>query len=78
MLRSGAKNPVQAQCSFIAGDVCEVWRGSEFNVMNGAPTWPYIIPKGPCAQIVYTLAPKYLYGDYFIRPKHILFKRMDP
>ena len=23
------------------------------------------IPKGPCTQIVYTLAPKYLYRDYF-------------
>ena len=22
-------------------------------------------PKGPCTQIVYTLAPKYLYRDYF-------------
>ena len=22
-------------------------------------------PQGPCAQIVYTVAPKYLYGDYF-------------
>ena len=22
-------------------------------------------PKGPCAQIAYTLAPKYLYRDYF-------------
>ena len=22
-------------------------------------------PKGPCTQIVYTLAPKYLYSDYF-------------
>ena len=24
-----------------------------------------INPKGPCTQIVYTLAPKYLYRDYF-------------
>ena len=27
------------------------------------PLDPY--PKGPCTQIVYTLAPKYLYRDYF-------------
>ena len=30
-------------------------------VILGAST-PY--PKDPCAQIVYTLAPKYLYRDY--------------
>ena len=24
-----------------------------------------VFPKGPCTQIVYTLAPKYLYRDYF-------------
>ena len=24
-----------------------------------------LIPKGPCTHIVYTLAPKYLYRDYF-------------
>ena len=33
--------------------------------------------NGPCAYRVYTLAPKYLYRDYFIRPKYILFGRMD-
>ena len=34
-------------------------------------------PKGPCAQIVYTLAPKHLYGDYFkakyIRPNIYIY-----
>ena len=25
----------------------------------------YTSPRGPCTQIVYTLAPKYLYRDYF-------------
>ena len=34
-------------------------------------------PKGPCAQIVSTLAPKHLYRDYF-RPKSILFRHMGP
>ena len=30
------------------------------------PTTPRILhSKGPCTQIVYTLAPKYLYRDYF-------------
>ena len=34
-------------------------------------------PKGPGAQIVYTLAPKYLYRDYF-EAKVYLFGYMDP
>ena len=34
-------------------------------------------PKGPCTQIVYTLAPKYLYRDYF-EAKVYLFGYMDP
>ena len=32
-------------------------------ILGTAPTLD--CPKGPCTQIVYTLAPKYLYGDYF-------------
>ena len=35
------------------------------------------VPKGPCTQIVYTLAPKYLYRDYF-KAKVYLFGYMDP
>ena len=27
--------------------------------------WQVLNPKGPCAHIVYTLAPMYLYRDYF-------------
>ena len=34
-------------------------------------------PKGPCSQIVYTLAPKYPNRDYF-RAKVYLFGYMDP
>ena len=34
-------------------------------------------PKGPCTQIVYTLAPKHLYRDYF-KAKVYLFGCMDP
>ena len=34
-------------------------------------------PKGPCAQIVYELAPMYLYRDYF-KAKLKLFGYMDP
>ena len=26
-------------------------------------------PKGPCTQIVYALAPKYLYRDYYFKAK---------
>ena len=35
-------------------------------------------PKGPCTQIVHTLAPKYLYLGTTLRPKYILFGYMDP
>ena len=34
-------------------------------------------PKGPCTQIVYTLAPKYFYRDHF-KAKVYLFGHMDP
>ena len=34
-------------------------------------------PKGPCAQTVYSLAPKYLYRDY-IKAKYTLLGYMDP
>ena len=34
-----------------------------------------LIPKGPCTQRVYTLAPMYLCRDYF---KYILLGYMDP
>ena len=31
------------------------------------PSWSFVFkgPKGPCTQTVYTLAPEYLYRDYF-------------
>ena len=35
-------------------------------------------PKGPCTQIVYTLAPMYLYIGSTLRPKYILLGHMDP
>ena len=37
--------------------------------------YPY--PKGPCTQLVYTLAPKYLYRDYFKANVYTLFGDMD-
>ena len=37
-----------------------------------------MIPKGPCAQIVHTLAPNYLPIGTTVRPKYILFRYMDP
>ena len=45
--------------------------GFKLAAVAGAPK----SPKGPCAQTVYTLAPKYLNRDYF---KAILFGYMDP
>ena len=34
-------------------------------------------PKGPYTQIVYTLGPQYLYGEYF-KAAYILFGHIDP
>ena len=45
--------------------------------MKGSGCTVAYYPKGPCSQIVYTLGPKYLYGDYF-KAKVYLFGYMDP
>ena len=37
-----------------------------------------IDPKGPCTQVVDTLAPKYLNIGTTLRPKYILVGHMDP
>ena len=46
-----------------------------------------VFPKGPCTHIVYTVAPKYLYRDYFKAkvctvwvhgPSGVHFRRLQP
>ena len=55
-------------------------RGSEVDVASRVlrVLFVEVRPKGPCTQIVYILAPMYLYRDYTFQPMYILYEYMDP
>ena len=55
-----------------------MFKGSYPTILRGLGLQVATYPKSPCTQIVYTLALKYPYRDYIIRPKYILFGYVDP
>ena len=38
-------------------------------MVHGFRVFGWVDPEGPCAQIVHTSAPTYIYGVYFIKEK---------